>query len=384
MARKKRILLSSNAPWSPSGYAQQIYDFLPALRDAGYEVAIVCFYGLEGGKIQLDGITCYPRIGDVWGTDAVVAHQKDFNADLVITFQDTWIMDLNMVKQFKNWIAMAPIDMEPVPPAVFEHLKHTYRVVTHSKFGQQMLKDKGMNSTYIPLLVNTEVYKPYNKTESRKLLGIPEDIFLFGMVAANKDNPPRKSFQEALDAFAVFHKEHPKSGMYFHTLLQQQGGFPIQDYARHLGLESAIYSIEPYDLMFKVDKPKMAAIYSAFDCLLAPSTNEGFGVPIIEAQSCGVPVITNNFTSMPELIVPGKTGELCEVLYKRFTPLLSYVGVPDAKSLTLSMEKIFTADREKMGKAARAHIVKNYDFSITFKKSWVPFLEKVCAELGLD
>lgn len=382
MAKKKlRILFTSNAMWSPSGYAQQMFDLLPAIRDAGYDVGIVCFYGLEGGKIMLDGITCYPKINDIWGTDAVVAHQQDFKADVVISFQDTWPMDPQNVRQFKNWIPMAPIDHDPIPPMVFDRLKLAYRVLSHSQFGTAQLKKKGMHSTYIPLLVDTNTFKPHSKAQGRALLGIPQDLFLFGMVAANKDNPPRKSFQEVMDAFVVFKKDHPKSALYFHTHLNNPGGFPIAEYAKFLGIEKDIYSINPYDMTFRVGKDKMAEIYSAFDCLLAPSTSEGFGVPIIEAQACGVPVITNTFTAMPELILPGETGELCEVLYKRFTPLLSYVGVPDAKSIAQCMQKIFTADRSTMAKKARAHVLEHYDFDIQFKKQWLPFLEKVEKEL---
>ncbi len=356
-------------------------DLLPALRDEGYQLGIVNFYGQEGGIFALDGIIQYPKIADAWGTDAVVNHQKHFNPDCVITFQDLWVMDMNNLKQYKNFIPMAPIDHDPVPPPVLDRLKLAYRVLTHSKFGQEELKKQGIYSTYIPLLVNTSIYRPTDKAESKKMIGIPEDTFVFGMVSANKDNPPRKSFQEAMDAFKLFHDKHPKSAMYFHTMLNQPGGFPIDHYASVLGIRECIYNVDPYDQLYRIDKASMAKIYNAFDCLLAPSTNEGFGVPIIEAQSCGVPVITNNWTSMPELVIPGKTGEVCEISYKRFSPLLSYIGIPSVPSLVEKMEKIFTADRVQMGKDAREFIEQNYDLHKNVKEKWLPYLQKIEKEL---
>lgn len=42
-------------------------------------------------------------------------------------------------------------------------------------------------------------------------------------------------------------------------------------------------------------------LYSAAKVLLYPSLYEGFGLPIIEAMACGLPVITSNTSSMPEV-----------------------------------------------------------------------------------
>jgi glycosyltransferase involved in cell wall biosynthesis len=45
----------------------------------------------------------------------------------------------------------------------------------------------------------------------------------------------------------------------------------------------------------------MVEMYRAADVLLASACAEGFGVPILEAQLCGTPVVTNRYTAMPEL-----------------------------------------------------------------------------------
>jgi glycosyltransferase involved in cell wall biosynthesis len=46
-------------------------------------------------------------------------------------------------------------------------------------------------------------------------------------------------------------------------------------------------------------------IYNAVDCLVFPSLIEGFGLPVIEAQACGCPVITSNTSSLPEVAGDG-------------------------------------------------------------------------------
>jgi len=383
-SKKLRIMVSSNAPWSTSGYGQQASQFLPLMVKEGYETACVCFYGLEGGNINWNGIKCYPKMGTQWGEDALVNHQINFKADIGITLQDIWTLDLNWLKKVNRWIPIVPIDAEPTPPAIRERLKLAYRIITYSKFGYEQLKSEGFHSTYIPHTVDTQIFKPSDKSEARKAINIPDDVFLFGMVAANKDNPPRKSFQNVLDAFKKFHDVHPKSGIYMHTMLDNPSGFPIREYAKYLGIAQCIYEIPLYELSFSLGQNDMPNIYNIMDCLLSPSLNEGFGVPIIEAMSCGIPVIANDFTAMRDLIEEGVTGYKTEVLEKRFSPLLSYQGVPDTNSLYEKMELVFKADRVKMGKKARGHIEKEYDLTVVWRDRWIPFIQKLENEIYLD
>lgn len=53
---------------------------------------------------------------------------------------------------------------------------------------------------------------------------------------------------------------------------------------------------------------KLNALYSDASCLVYPSLYEGFGLPILEAFTCGCPVVTANVSSMPE--VAGKAAVL--------------------------------------------------------------------------
>jgi glycosyltransferase involved in cell wall biosynthesis len=46
---------------------------------------------------------------------------------------------------------------------------------------------------------------------------------------------------------------------------------------------------------------EMPLLYGAATILLYPSFYEGFGLPVLEAMSCGIPVITSNISSLPEV-----------------------------------------------------------------------------------
>ena len=374
MTKKLRILLNSNSPWATSGYSGQVAELLPLIAKEGYPTAMVDFFGLEGGKLMIDGVLHYPKINHVYGSDAIVLHAQDFKADVVFTLQDVWVLHPQDLQQVTRFIPITPIDHDPVPNAVFEKLKYAYRIVTYSRFGQKELQRKGLISTYIPHTVNTEVFKPMDKAERKKASGIPENAFLLGMVAANKDNPPRKSFQEVLDAFKLFLKDVPEALLYIHTNPEMPGGFPIKEYGKFIGVLDKLMFPDMYQMNFNTGKEQMNLVYNAMDVLLCPSFSEGFGVPIIEAQSAGVPAIVNNWTSMPELVKPGVTGEVCDVASKRFTALGSYAGIPSTQSLYECMMKIYKADRKKMGEEARKFMVEEYDTKKVFETKWKPYL----------
>ncbi|HOW60456.1 MAG TPA: glycosyltransferase family 1 protein [Candidatus Moranbacteria bacterium] len=72
-----------------------------------------------------------------------------------------------------------------------------------------------------------------------------------------------------------------------------------------------------------IDKNKKAELLKKSDVFLFPSFYEGFGLPILEAQSAGVPVVTSNVSSIPEvangsaiLVDPNNSEDIADAVYK--------------------------------------------------------------------
>ena len=125
----------------------------------------------------------------------------------------------------------------------------------------------------------------------------------------------------------------------------------------------------------------MNKIYNTFDCLLSPSSSEGFNIPVIEAQATGTPVIVNDWTSMPELIRENVTGYKTKVHCKHMMPIGSYMAFPDEDDLLQKMLRVKGMKIEEMGKAARKWIVDNYSMESLWQTKWQPFLDKLENEI---
>jgi glycosyltransferase involved in cell wall biosynthesis len=115
----------------------------------------------------------------------------------------------------------------------------------------------------------------------------------------------------------------------------------------------------------------MPGVYSAVDCLVNPALGEGFGMPIIEAQACGVPVVLADNTAMSDLCGGGWLVP-CNPIWDETQK--SWWGLVTVKELTAAMLKAFQSGA-KPGKQAREFVVNEYDVDDVMTQHWKPALE---------
>ncbi|PSN11553.1 glycosyltransferase family 1 protein [filamentous cyanobacterium CCT1] len=91
----------------------------------------------------------------------------------------------------------------------------------------------------------------------------------------------------------------------------------FEEIAKTPGLESRIFFTG-----FIPDRD-LSPIYSGAKAFIYPSLYEGFGLPPLEAMQCGVPVITSNTSSLPEvvgdagiMVSPNDIDELCQAIHR--------------------------------------------------------------------
>jgi len=105
---------------------------------------------------------------------------------------------------------------------------------------------------------------------------------------------PRKNITGLLRAFSKI-----ASGVPHNLVLVGGKGWyreDIERVARELGIGERVSFVG-----YVSSHRELAAFYSAADLFVFPSLYEGFGLPILEAMSCGCPVVTADSSSMPEI-----------------------------------------------------------------------------------
>jgi glycosyltransferase involved in cell wall biosynthesis len=382
------IALATNSPGAPTGYGVQAEYLVPRLLRHGIKTAVLSNYGLEAKKDKIvtpyGKAEHYPKGHALYSEDVIPLWYEDFMRNTpgrpgaVMTLFDVWVY--NKLKFDGNIISWVPLDHVTMPPAVAHFLKRgNVTPIAMSPHGQrQMKRDLNMDSVYIPHGVDTSVFKPTAKiggVATRKFMGVPEDAFLVTMVAANKANGfiHRKALAEQLVAFATLQKKHPDAYLYLHmTARKTFGGFDLSALLPAVGLspESVIIADEE-QLRFGYSQKQLAAFYTASDVLLSASYGEGFGVPLIEAQACGTPVITGNWTAMPDLVA--ETSYLVNGQPFWDEPQMAFWHIPHIESLVHALEMAY---EERRGED-RISIEFAQDFAVerVWNNYWLPFWE---------
>lgn len=311
-----RILWVSNAPWVKSGYGTQTSQVVRRLVADGHDVAILANAGIDGQRINWDGVIVLPPGGTQYGNEVLADHYDWWmrgEAGWCITLYDAWTFDRAFLHDGVKIASWVPVDHIPVPANVASWCIDHYTIAM-SRYGQDQFAQVGIDARYIPHALEPDM-RPTEALPSgdtvRKSMHIPEDAFLVLITAANHGTAlnDRKSWSEMMQAFGLFASRHPDAYLYAHTATMEPGGIPLRILAEACGIPGNRI-LFPHQAAYKSgdhETPTMAAIFTAADVLLATSRGEGFGIPVIEAQACGTPVIVSDFTAQPELVGAGWT-----------------------------------------------------------------------------
>lgn len=180
-----------------------------------------------------------------------------------------------------------------VPKSCFRATK----IITVSNFSKrEILKyinipEEKIKVIYNGLILQTQKFKG-NEDDILKKYSLAKKYILYvGTIE------PRKNLEGLINAFKMLISDEKyknkynlvivgKPGWKYETFIKTLGNLGIQDKVKLIGY---------------IPDEELPAIYKHASLFLYPSIYEGFGLPVLEAMAYGIPVITSNISSLPEI-----------------------------------------------------------------------------------
>ncbi|MEM9077107.1 MAG: glycosyltransferase family 1 protein [Bacteroidota bacterium] len=194
-----------------------------------------------------------------------------------------------------------------VPPVV----KRSKKVITVSNYEKKRINNHfGFTDNRLTAIYNG-VGDHFKKVTDLGTLNtikekyqLPDKFFFF---LGNTD--PKKNTKGVLKAFASFNKQYPDQ---YKLVMLDYDLMELDKLLSNLRIGEIKDLIHLTGYVQNADLP---AIISQSTVFLYPSLRESFGIPILEGMACGVPVITSNTSSMPEV-----AGEDSALIIDPFDP----------------------------------------------------------------
>jgi len=191
----------------------------------------------------------------------------------------------------------------------------------------------------LPNPINTNVFKPANKLQSRLLWNLPRDkkLILFGAVSAT--STLYKGYDLLIEALNKISFENVEFVVFGSSEPKKQPKLPYK--IRYLGHLN--------------DDVSLVSLYSACDVMVVPSKREAFGQTASESLACGTPVVAFEVGGLPDIIDHKINGYLAQPF--------------DTLDLAQGIDWVLNNENyDELSKSAREKVVREFDYSVVAKK----------------
>jgi glycosyltransferase involved in cell wall biosynthesis len=383
-----RVLLASDHPAANSGYSVQTALAARHLK-AHCDLALLATFGLHGSIGEWEGIPLFPGGADAYANDVIAKAAKAWQADVVITLKDTLVFQPQAMQGIR-WLPMTPIDHDPPSPVVIERCRASYRPIAYAPHGFRVLRQAGLDPLYAPHAYDPAVFNPQSKAEARAALGIDPSLFIVGTVAVNRGGlPSRKLWPENLQAFARFAADKPEARYFLHTDMADdgyEGGVALRPFCAQLGiLDKVIFcDQERYRVPHTGGFPQqyMNAFYNSIDVLNAVSLGEGFGIPALEAQATGCPVIVGDWCAHEDLCFGGWKVQKSEAHHAyNYDGQQGWVYIARPDAIAAKMEDCYRYRHETQRREMAIAGCAPYQIETVVRDHWLPLLAELEADV---
>ena len=380
---KPTILFSSESSFLATGFATQSREMLRRLYDSQkFRVVELGQYGHssqpQAQELPWEYIGNLPNPNDQeelarYNSDPINQFNKfrfeeaclKYKPDIVIDIKDYWYMQYQNYSPFRQLFKLLwcpTLDSHPLQEKWVGDYIMCDAIFGYSNWGLNLLKKESSGKAKIVDFVCTgcdlQKFTPVkDKAKHKKLFGIEEDSFVIGTVMRNQK---RKLFPDLIESFAKLlgRSDNKNIYLYLHTTYPDVG-YQIPYHIKRSGVSHRIimtyvcdscHSFWPSVFVgarthcHKCGHPSaglininntfvpeyiLHVIYNLFDVYVQYSTNEGLGLPAVEAAACGIPILVVDYSAMSDVAekLSGWKIKVKQLVFESETQ--AYKAVPD-------------------------------------------------------
>jgi len=434
---KLKILFCGDASYTLSGYGTYIHEVVSRLHATGkYHIAEFGSYGYvndtRDSNVKWRFYANSVRPDDArfeqyksnpahdfgsWRFEKVLL---DFQPDIVVDIRDPWMIMHEFrspLRRFFHWAIMPTVDSFPQQEEWIDMFSKADGVLAYSSWGLETLRKQGLTNLYKTASpgVQDTVFRPaINKMEHKRKLGFPDDAFIVGSIMRNQK---RKLIPNLMDGFNLLldrlkkegkHRQAVTTLLYLHTsypdtmhywniprLLKEKGlGNKVlfsyicancQNVTSHFfqDTRTVCQKCKKADSILSnvtmgFTKQQLAAVINTWDVYAQYAICEGFGMPMVEAAACGVPVFATDVSAMSS-VVRKLNGRPIPCITVRTVEEDAEKGIPinqDFADMLYSHLTLTPTEKQKRNQKAIDGVRKYYLWDQT-AKTWENYFDGV-------
>lgn len=259
-----------------------------------------------------------------------------------------------------------------------EHLRREFGAQTGAAVGYGGRLDK------IPLGVDAEMFAPQDKAPLRRRLNLPADDVLL-LYVGRFSHVDKMDLFPLLLAFKSAVGRSPAQGV----TLVMAGSDSLYKYAARVEQFAAELGVAGR-VVIRTNLPdrEVPDYYAAADVFISPSDNiqETFGLSIIEAMACGLPVICSDWDGYKELVEHGRTGYRVPTYWMQCDRnVCDHAGLADwmmdhfylgqsvsvdVPEMALALERLIGDEslRRQWGENGRRRVLEHFDWPVIIRQ----------------
>ncbi len=252
---------------------------------------------------QSDLIHCHNLHSNYFNLKNLIKISKE--KPIIWTLHDMWAITSGCPHAFngeeKNGFFKCPTEnkfekyLNKIKKEIYE--KSNFEIVVPSlwlkeKIEKSVLKEKKCHLIYNG--IDNKIFKPYKKNKSRKMLGLPTSKTIITFLANSGKKIDLKGWKYTEKVIQKFKGDESK-------LFLCIGGDSDEENTKNIK-----------NIPYIKDKETLAKYYSASDIFIFTSTAENFPLVILEAMSCGIPIVSFDVGGVKEAVVHKKNGYIAK------------------------------------------------------------------------